>query len=183
MRDGKCVVDIDRCGYVLVPGCPDFVPIPTIDFIDGPDGRYEERRDLLEAAAGLDVRSLKRPGTAYDLALLVLASVVRATENNPLPAEVRNEIILRGGENFERRGFLEMFPRVTNGLEQDPDPARFWCVLRGGSPVALIDAMGFAYVGNQEFNMVDEYQAGGRRITGVVSILFGSVSEWPWSVL
>lgn len=170
---------LNRAGSVHVQGGPDSGPIGQwSDFLLS-DDPFEVVRGL-ERAAGW-VAPAKTPGaTPRSLAYRFIASALVLFADDRRAWDARSEFLDSSGDDDERPKRISLFPLAHEqlvrtrplGIYGEPY-SRFWCLLRGSEPIAIVSDEAQVYLASGEhIDVEQEYSARGRRIRRVTADAF-----------
>ncbi|WP_306215342.1 TY-Chap2 family putative peptide chaperone [Actinoplanes sp. RD1] len=180
-RDGDKLIDINREGSVHVHRESRWTPVPVEALLDIHDVTAFVHD--LEEAAGLRSPAHAPASTPAVLAYRVIAQIMAITVNAKETWDVRNVLLdasgMGGGVKEE---YLTPFPVAAERARQvRADDLlgipyyRYWCVLRAGKPVAILDTDGFVYAGQQVIALPEVYAAHSRRLMPTVATALGVV--------
>lgn len=189
--DGNSVVHLNRVGrmHVANPRMPDFKPIswPTSLPISAQGGLVDaDARQVvesLEVAAGLATTPPLHasPLLPATLTYRVIARVLAWLIDDKDTWDARNER-LHSSDIVADRGYLRRFPAAAAAARDRRESDflgvptyRFWALLRGGEPVAILDSDGVAYLARGIHHLPVIYRKTGCRLTATIRHVLGDV--------
>lgn len=187
--DGSGVVHLNRAGrmHVANPRRPDFQPISWTATLPGrveadlfgPDAHRVIK--ILEHEAGLPTPHSAPPLLPAMLTYRVIARALGWLINEKETWDARNER-LHSSDTVIDRGYLRRFPAAVDAARDRRDSDflgvptyRFWALLRGGEPVAILDSDGVAYLSTKTYQLPAIYVQTGCKLTATIGHVLGAV--------
>lgn len=187
--DGYGVVHLNRAGrmHVSNPRTPDFrpiswtatLPVTANGDLFGPDAHHVVK--TLELAAGLPAPHSTPPLLPAVLTYRVIADVLGGLINAKDTWDARNER-LHSSDTVTDRGYLRRFPAAVDAARERRDSDflgvptyRFWALLRGDEPVAILDSDGIAYLSTGTHRLPVIYWETGFQLTATINQVLGDV--------
>ncbi|MET4639586.1 hypothetical protein [Mycetocola sp. 2940] len=172
------VVQLNRAGSLHVSTKSDFrLSWESVFANPSPHGPVK----AIEEAAGLPLNGPRPASTHRTLAYRLIAKLLSMQLHDRHYWDARNEFLDSSDWDAEElRGYLDYFPMAAVaarsasrlGLHSEPQ-SHFWAILRDDTPIAVVSIEGVLYRKGRAFDLMDEYQAAGKSITGVVAKCFG----------